>query len=133
MVFSRIDFELNNFIFILITKSSIALLKSIAYNEIVIFKTLFILSLILYFFLFSSIRFRYNSFSNSTNPLFFFLKLSFSSLFFLIFNKKIAFDFDLNLLIFKIKSKTSTFFLFLKNLIIIFENILYNVFKSFIK
>ena len=51
----------------------------------------------------------------------------------MIFDKKITFDFDLNLLIFKIELKISTFFLFFKDLIIIFKNILYNVFKSFVK
>ena len=133
MIFSKINFEFDDFVFILIIKSSIALLKSIIYNEIVIFETLFILNSIFYFFLFSSMKSYCNSFSNLINPLFFFSKLSFFSLFFLIFDKKIIFDFDLNLLIFEIKSKTSTFFLFFKDLIIISENILYNVFESFIK
>ena len=133
MIFSKIDFEFNDFIFILIAKSLIALLKSIIYNEITIFKTLFILNSILYFFLFSSTRFHYNSFLNSINSFFFFSKLSFSLLPFLIFDKKITLDFDLNLLIFEIKLKTSIFLLFLKDLIIIFKNILYNVFKSFVK
>ena len=133
MIFSKIDFEFDNLIFILIMKSSIASLKSIIYNEIIIFKTLFILNSIFYFFFFLSTRSRYNSFSNLINSLFFFSKLSFFSLFFLIFNKKITFDFNLNLLIFEIESKTSTFFLFFKDLIIIFKNIPYNVFKSFVK
>ena len=134
MIFLKIDFEFNDFIFILIAKFLIASLKSIIYNEVVIiFKTLFILNSIFYFFLFSSIRFHYNSFSNSTNSLFSFSKLSFFLLSFMIFNKKIIFDFDLNLLTFEIELKTSTFLLFFKNLIIIFKNIFYNIFKSFIK
>ena len=133
MIFSKIDFEFNDFIFILIAKSPIASLKPIIYNEIFIFKTLFILNSIFYFFLFLSIRFYYNLFSNSTNSFFFFSKLSFFLLSFLIFNKKIIFDFDLNFLIFEIESKTSTFFLFFKGLIIIFKNILCDVFKPFVK
>ena len=134
MIFSRIDFEFNDFVFILIAKSLIASLKSIIYNEIIIIsKTLFILNLIFYFFSFSSTRFRYNLFSNLINSFFFFSKLLFLLLFFVIFNKKIVFDFDLNLLIFEIESKTSTFFLFFKDLITIFENILYNIFKFFVK
>ena len=134
MNFLKIDFEFNDFDFILIAKSSIALLKSIIYNEIVIiFKTLFILNSIFYFFLFSSMKSRYNLFSNSINSLFFFSKLLFFLLFFLIFNKKITLDFDLNFLIFEIKLKTSIFLLFLKGLIIIFKNIFYNVFESFVK
>ena len=105
-------------------KFSIASLKSIVYNEIVIiFKILFILNLIFCFFFFSSTRFHYNMFSNLINSLFFFSELSFFSLFFLILNKKIIFDFDLNLLTFEIKSKTSILFLFFKDLIIIFKNI----------
>ena len=133
MISSKIDFKFDDFVFILIAKSSIALLKSIIYNEIIIFEALSILNSIFYSFFFLSMKFRYNSFSNSTNSLFFFSKLSFFSLFFLIFDKKITFDFDLNFLIFEIKLKISTFLLFLKDLIIIFENIFYNVFKSFIK
>ena len=133
MISSKIDFKFDDFIFILIAKSPIALLKSIVYNEIIILKTLSVLNSIFYSFFFLSMKFRYNSSSNSINSLFFFSKLLFFSLFFLIFNKKITFDFDLNLLIFEIKLKISTFLLFLKDLIIIFENIFYNVFKSFIK
>ena len=130
----KIDFEFNDFDFILIAKSSIALLKSIIYNEIIIiFETLFILNSIFYFFLFSSMKSRYNLFSNSINSLFFFSKLLFFLLFFLIFNKKITLDFDLNFLIFEIKLKTSIFLLFLKGLIIIFENIFYNIFEFFVK
>ena len=111
MIFSRIDFEFNDFVFILIAKSLIASLKSTIYNEVIIIsKTLFILNLIFYFFSFSSTRFRYNLFSNLINSFFFFSKLSFLLLFFVIFNKKIVFDFDLNLLIFEIESKTSTLF-----------------------
>ena len=120
MIFSRIDFEFNDFIFILIMKSLIASLKSIACNEIIIIsETLFVSNSIFYFFLFLSTRFSiayngvvtiFETLSNSIDSLSFFSKLSFFSLFFLIFNKKIIFDFDLNLLIFKIKSKTSTFF-----------------------
>ena len=133
MISLKIDFEFNDFIFILIVKSLIASLKSIVYNEIVIFKTLFILNSIFYFFLFLSMKSRCNSFSNLTNSFFFFSKLSFFSLFFLIFDKKIIFDFDLNFLIFEIELKTLIFLLFFKDLIIIFENIFYNVFKLFVK
>ena len=134
MNFSEIDFEFDDFDFILIMKFLIASLKSIACNEIVIiFKTLFISNSIFCFFLFSSTRFHYNLFSNLINSLFFFSKLSFFSLFFLIFNKKIIFNFDLNLLIFEIELETSTFFLFFKDLIIIFKNIFCDVFESFIK
>ena len=133
MISSKIDFEFNDFVFILITKSSIASLKSIIYNEVFIFKALSILNSILYFFLFSSTRFRYDSFSNSTNPLSFFSKLSFSLLSSLIFDKKIAFNFNLNFLTFEIGSETSTFFLFLKGLIKVFENILCDVSEPFIK
>ena len=107
---------------------------SIVYNEVVIiFKALSIISSILYFFSFSSTKSHYNLFSNSTDSLSFFSKLSFFSLFFLIFNRKVTFDFDLNFLTFEIELKISTFLLFLKNLIIIFKNIFYNVFKSFVK
>ena len=134
MNFSEIDFEFDDFDFILIMKFLIASLKSIACNEIVIiFKTLFISNSIFCFFLFSSTRFHYNLFSNLINSLFFFSELSFFSLFFLIFNKKIIFNFDLNLLIFEIELETSTFFLFFKDLIIIFKNIFCDVFESFIK
>ena len=111
----------------------IASLKLIIYNKIIIFETLFILNSIFCFFFFLSMRSRYNSFLNLINSLFFFSELSFFSLSFLIFDKKIIFDFDLNFLIFEIESKTSIFFLFFKDLIIIFKNILYNVFESFIK
>ena len=133
MISSKIDFEFNDFAFILITKSSIASLKSIIYNEITIFKTLFILNLIFYFFLFSLTGSHYNSSSNLTNSFFFFSKLSFFSLLFLIFDKKITFDFDLNFLTFEIRLKTSTFFLFFKGLIIIFKNIFCDVFEPFVK
>ena len=133
MIFSRINFEFDDLIFILIAKFPIASLKSIIYNEIIIFKTLFVLNSIFYFFFFLSTKSHYNWFSNLTNSLFFFSKLSFFSLSFLIFNKKIIFDFNLNLLTFEIESKISTFFLFLKGLITIFENIFYNVSESFVK
>ena len=82
MIFSKIDFEFDDFVFILIAKSLIASLKSIIYNEIVIFKALFILNLILYSFFFSLTRFHYNLFSNLINPLSFSSNLSF---FFIIF------------------------------------------------
>ena len=134
MIFLKIDFEFNDFIFILIIKSLIALLKSIVYNEIVIIpKTLFVFNLIFCFFFFSSTKSHYNLVLNSINPFFFFSKLLFFLLFFIIFNKKIIFDSDLDFLIFEIELKTSTFFLFFKDLIIIFKNILYNVSKPFIK
>ena len=88
---SKIDLRFENLNFILIAKNcfnfSIASLKSIIYNEIIIiFKALFILNLILcffslksiiyndlifYFFFFSSTKFYYNIFSNLTNSLFF--------------------------------------------------------------
>ena len=53
MISLKIDFEFDDFVFILIAKFLIASLKSVTYNEVVIiFKTLFISNLILYFFFF---------------------------------------------------------------------------------
>ena len=82
-------------------------------------------------------------FSNSISFSLFFLlsKLFFFSLFSLLFllilNKKIrfidAFDSDLNFLIFEIELKLSIFFLFLKGLIIIFENTFIDEFKFIVK
>ena len=75
MNFSKIDSKFNDFDFILIVKFSIASLKSIVYNEIIIiFEILFILNSIFYFFFFSLMKFHYNIFSNLINS-FFFLKI----------------------------------------------------------